>query len=525
MTLRPIIGLETHVQLKTESKMFCSCLNVVDEDNPNINICPVCTGQPGVLPVVNQQAIDWGIKIALALNCKINLWNKFDRKNYFYPDLPKGYQISQYDVPLAEDGFLEINIDGQLKKIHIERVHLEEDSARLIHPLAGEESLLDFNRAGMPLVEIVTRPDIRTPQEAKIFMQELRLIMRYLDVSDADMEKGQLRCDVNVSLIDTDKLIEIDKHDQKQTWVTQIENKIILNQDLNAKLEIKNLNSFKSIEKALEYEIKRQTELWQKNKIPQQQETRGWDENLNVTVKQRRKENLSDYRYFPEPDLPPLEIKKKNVEHFENNLPELPLAKRKRFIQEYNLNLEDVEILVNHEELAHYIEKVFSELKAWLIATEELKSEQNEIKPELKDKLARLVSGWSIVRLKKILDDRGVEIKNCQITPENMAELITLIYRNKINSTSAQSILEEMFENGSDPSHIMKDKKLGQISKTEDLLDIVDVVIKNNPQQTEEYRQGKEPLIKFFIGQVMKETQGKANPKVVEDLLKERLKI
>jgi aspartyl-tRNA(Asn)/glutamyl-tRNA(Gln) amidotransferase subunit B len=358
MTYKPTVGLEIHVELKTDSKMFCKCANNVMEKRPNFNICSVCTGQPGTLPLANKKAIEFVVKAGLALNCAINKFSKFDRKNYFYPDLPKGYQISQYDKPLCKEGYLDIPIwdekkvseksqsnflkeDAKFKRIRITRIHLEEDTGKLMHPDGADYSLADYNRAGAPLMELVTEPDIASSGEAKKFCQDLQLIFRYLDISDADMEKGQMRCEVNISMSDTDKL--------------------------GTKAEIKNLNSFRAVEKSIEYEIIRQRKILEAGeKIIQ--ETRGWDANKEVTFSQRAKEEAHDYRYFPEPDLPPIDFEEKsiiNIEAIRTRLPELPAIKRKRFACEYKLPVSDIEVLVSNKKLAQYFEETISELKSW----------------------------------------------------------------------------------------------------------------------------------------------------------------
>ncbi|MFH1173450.1 MAG: Asp-tRNA(Asn)/Glu-tRNA(Gln) amidotransferase subunit GatB [bacterium] len=492
--LEPVIGLEIHVQLKTKSKMFCGCDNTGEDQSANTTVCPVCTGQPGTLPALNRQAISCGLKAALALNCQIAKKTKFDRKNYFYPDLPKGYQISQYDQPLATNGWLVINDE----KIRLNRLHLEEDAAKLQHG-DNKSSLVDFNRAGTPLIEIVTEPDIKTPQTAKLFLQELRLLMRYLKISDADMEKGHLRCDANISLR---------AHGDKKLY---------------PKTEIKNLNSFKSVERALEYEIMRQTKLWLTNTPPITETTRGWDDKKQITLEQRSKEGEQDYRYFPEPDLPPIVIDQKWLEEVKNSLPELPQAKQARFIEEYDFSPSDAKTLVNNNELADYTEQVISELKAWLMDLEEMDGSEEEIWEKHKKKLANSTASWLINKLGGLLTEKKMDFKEVEITPENFAEFITLVYQGKINSRQAQDILKEMLETKADPSHIMDDHKMSQVSDEQELLKTIKKIIKNNPQQTEEYKKGKEALLKYFVGQAMKETQGQAEPMLLEKLLKKEL--
>jgi len=507
MPYRPVIGLEIHVQLKTKTKMFCSCANLTDEAEPNISICPVCTGQPGALPVVNKEAIKMGLLAGQALNCELQENSKFDRKNYFYPDLPKGYQISQYDMPIALGGYLEIGIPKGVRdfaKIKITRIHLEEDAAKSFHDPETGETLVDYNRSSTPLVEIVTEPDFESPAETKIFLQELRTIMRYLDISDADMEKGQLRCDANISLQKIDD-------DGRPAYET-----------LFPKTEIKNLNSFKAVERALEYEIKRQTKLWEKDEPPKIQSTRGWNDVKAVTEEQRTKEEEHDYRYFPEPDLPLLKLDAM-IDESESFLPELPAAKRKRFYDEYGLSHEAIKFLCADPAWAEYTEDVISELKSWLESLPDMEGTADEIYEQNKKKLAKLIGGWLSSKLQGILADKNLTIKDLKIDPENFAEFITLIYTNKINSATAQKILAIMVETGKDPSHIMEDEELGQMDDVKEIEDIINNVIKNNPEQAEAYRNGKYTLIQYFVGMVMKETEGKADPNVTKVLLEKFL--
>lgn len=500
MEYKTIIGLEIHIQLKTKRKMFCSCDNAGEDKPPNTFVCPVCMGHPGVLPVINQQAIEWALMFALALDCKINKHSKFDRKSYFYPDLPKGYQISQYDEPLAQDGHLIIDKGKKKKRIKIERVHIEEDAAKLLHPEGENYSLVDFNRAGTPLLEIVTKPDIETPQEAKVFLQELKLIAQYLDISDADMEKGHLRCDVNISLR------------------PQNEKK------LYPKTEIKNLNSFRAVERALVYEVERQKDLWEEGKSPQKLSTRGWDEGRGVTIEQRAKEEAQDYRYFSEPDLPPLEFDEKYIEELKVKLPELPYDKRKRFQEQYELDKTEVNILTANRFLADYTEEVISELKAWLLSLEETEGTEQEIWKKHRKKLVKLVANWLINKLSKLLLMKNLAIENMKITPENFAEFITLVYQNKISSQVAREVLEEMLVRGKDPSNIIEERGLSQVSDESQLAQVVELVIKNNPQVVKDYQGGKINALQFLVGQIMKETKGRANPEIVRQMLEKKLK-
>ena len=497
MNLETIIGLEIHVQLKTASKMFCSCPNVDPESEPNSAVCPICLGHPGVLPVVNQPAVADGVKAALALNMQVNQFSKFDRKSYFYPDLPKGFQISQYDQPLAVNGYLEFFVGQETKKITLERLHLEEDTAKNIHQ--ANSSLIDFNRSGTPLLEIVTEPVITSPAEAKFFLQELRLLMRYLGVSAADMEKGQLRCDANISLRPAGELHYM------------------------AKTEIKNLNSFRSVEKALQYEVQRQSELWRQGKPPASQSTRGWDEQKQVTVEQRTKEEASDYRYFPEPDIPPLQLKNEFVEKLRLDLPELPQAKRNRFLEQYAFKLADINIIVQDKYLSEYVEQVVSEFLAWLETAAEVSGTTEEIWQQHQKKICQLVSGWLLSKLFKLVNERQIDFKQQPITAENFAEFLALIFQRRINSTAAQIILEEMFDTGQDPSDIMDEKDLSQSQQSGDLHDWVEAVVRDNTFPVEQYQGGKENVLQFLIGLVMKKSAGKADPTEVKKALKKRL--
>jgi len=479
MEYKPTIGLEIHIELKTNSKMFCSCKNDPDEKRANFNICPVCTAQPGTLPVVNKEAVRKTIKAGLALNCNIPEISKFDRKSYFYPDLPKGYQISQYDMPFCKQGYLEIDD----KKIRITRVHLEEDTGRLIHSQGS--SLVDFNRAGIPLMEMVTEPDLFSAKQAKKFAEELRLILRYLGVSDADMEKGQMRVEVNISLIRGNS------------------------RKLGTKVEIKNLNSFKIVEQAIDYEIKRQTELLDKGeKIIQ--ETRGWNEKKGITFSQRKKEEAHDYRYLPEPDLPTLHLDKKFINKIKGEIPELPQAKRIRLAYEYKLDDKAIEIFTNNKDLGEYFEKVMSELSNWL-------------KQADYQKLVKLAVNYITTDFWSLFGKASISELESKITPENFAELISLIYKGEVSSKIAKQVLKEMFETKADPSNIIKEKGLTQLIDTGEIENIIKQVISKNPKAVEDYKKGKQNALQFLAGQVMAATRGRAKPETVQSLLKKEL--
>ncbi len=513
MNYQPIIGLELHIELKTRSKMFCSCKNDPNERHPNVNVCPICMGHPGVLPVINKEAVRKTIKTGLALNCQIPEYSKFDRKNYFYPDLPKGYQISQQYAPLCVKGYLETLVsEGKFKKIRIREVHLEEDTGKLIHPEGKDYSLVDFNRAGIPLMELVTEPDLRSAKESRKFAEELQLILRYLDVSEADMEKGEFRVEANVSLAKKEG-------------------------ELGTKVEIKNLNSFRTVEKGIDYEIKRQTEILN----PGQkviQETRGWDDIKEVTVGQREKEEARDYRYFPEPDLPILHL---GVADFINGIkaeiPELPQQRRERFKKEYNLLDKKIEVFVFNKDFGEYFEKVMSELRNWVKEVEiKRKVEREEFL-----KLTKLCSNYIITDLQGLLkgasvterSENGAKVKkkfisstigeDFLITQENFAEFITLIYTAAISSKIAKQVLSEMFSTGADPSHIIEEKGLVQITDVAQIEKIIKEVISKNKKAVEDFKKGKTAASQYLIGQIMAQTKGKANPQIVRDILSKTL--
>lgn len=497
-----IIGLEIHAELKTKSKMFCGCNNDSIDAKPNKNTCPICLGHPGTLPVPNKRAIEWTILTGLALHCKVNRLSKFDRKNYFYPDLPKGYQISQFDLPLVYDGYLDI--DEQ--KIPITRIHLEEDTGKSTHPQGKSYTLVDYNRGGTPLMEMVTEPVINSAETAKKFCQAYQQILRYLNISDADMEKGQMRCEANISV----------QEKGKWEYLGNCEIKPVGSYKLNPKVEVKNINSFKAIEKAINYEVKRQIDAL-KDGEKLIQETRGWNENTAKTVSQRVKETSADYRYFPEPDIPPLNIDPNWIEKIKTDLIELPIAKAKRFVEQYNFTKDMADLLAGDKHMADFTEQVISELRAWIDASDDDWERQ-------KKKLAKISSNWLTSELFKYLKNGNGNIKEINITPENFAELITLLYQDKINSSAGQKILAVMVEKGSDPTDIMKDLGLEQMDNEGELDKIIDTILTKNKSQVNEYRSGKESVLQFFVGQTMAATGGKANPKKVIEVLKNKLK-
>ncbi len=481
MEYETIIGLEIHVQLKTKSKIFCSCSTEFGAI-PNSQVCPVCLGLPGVLPVLNKTALEYAIKAALALNCQIAKKSIFARKNYFYPDLPKSYQISQYEEPLSNKGFVDIITNEKLEKIRITRVHLEEDAGKLLHEEVKDSTLIDLNRCGVPLIEIVTEPDIKSPKEAHEFLTILKSILQYIGVSDCNMEEGSLRCDANIS---------IRKEGEK----------------LGVKTEIKNMNSFKAVERALNYEMKRQIKALKEGKRIVQ-ETRLWDENREITASMRTKEEAHDYRYFPEPDLVPIEIDREWIERIRKSLPELPEARKARFIKAYQIPDYDASILTSSRELADYYEESIR-------ASSKLQA--------LGSKLNKAIANWIISELLRELKEADIEIKECKVSPGHLAEMVALIDKGSISGKMAKEVFVQMFETGKRASQIVEEKGLAQISDEEALAAVIDKVIKENPKVVEDYKKGKEKALGYLVGQVMKETKGKANPRLVNRLLKEKL--
>ena len=476
------IGLEVHAQLATQTKMFCRCKLSELNERPNVNICPICLGMPGVLPVINQEALRLGLLVGLALSGEVLEYSKFDRKNYFYPDLPKGFQTSQYDLPIVKGGFVDIENGDIVKRINLRRAHLEEDAGKLMHSV--DRSLVDLNRAGTPLLEIVSEPDMDTPLQAKTFVLLLQMILRYCGASSADMEKGQMRADANISV-------------QKEGSESQ-------------PVEIKNLNSVRAIERALEYEIKRQTEIIKTDGVIEK-ETRGWDEKNEKTISQRSKEFAHDYRYFPEPDIPPLRLLKIfSVDQLKSTIPELPLAKKKRMINEYNLREKDISALIEHRSIAEFIENSFSELR---------KKDEEKYKNNIK-----VAINWFLRDVLGFINDKKISFAEQKITPENLAEFVVLLSKGKISGPLAKELFLAMQETGDDPSHLILERGLEQIGDTGKLLDIIDSVISQNPKVISDFEKGKKEAKMFLVGQVMKDTKGKADPQVVGELLDERLK-
>jgi len=486
MNYQTIIGLEVHAQLLTKSKMYCGCSTDYASAPPNTHVCPVCLGMPGVLPVINQQAIEYTMMTALALNCAISEFTKFDRKNYPYPDLMKGYQISQYDAPVGKKGCLTIEVDGATKKIGITRVHLEEDVAKLLHRNSGGEdySLVDVNRSGCPLMEIVGEPDLRSPEEARQYLIKLRSILQYLGVSTGNMEEGSFRCDANISLLPEGS------------------------REYTAKVEVKNMNSFKAVYLAMEYEAKRQRKAAEEGK-KLVQETRGWVEPEGKTVSQRSKEYAHDYRYFPEPDLPPVIISRDWVEAVRKKLPELPEARRDRFITEYGLTSYDANFLISSKLVAEYFESY-------------MKLEPHKSSPN-KAKTAKEIVNWLLGEFSRLLNANNAEIDKSKITPEKLWLLIDLKERGVISNPIAKEVFEEMFTSGRSADEIIKKRGVSQISDTQELEKIVAEVINSNVQPVADYKAGKETALKFLVGQVMKASQGRANPQLVNEVLKRKL--
>lgn len=477
MGYEAVIGLEVHAQLKTSSKIFCSCSTEFGAE-PNQNTCPICLGMPGVLPVLNREVVNFTIKMGLATNCAISSFCRFARKNYFYPDLPKGYQISQYELPLCEKGRVDINTNGSAKVIGITRIHMEEDAGKLIHgENLGEpdSSYVDFNRTGVPLMEIVSEPDMRTAEEARAYLVKLKAILEYLEICNCNMEEGSLRCDANISLRPEGE------------------------EKLGTKTELKNMNSFKNVQKAIEYEIKRQNHLLS-NGEKVVQETRLWDAGKNESFSMRSKEEAHDYRYFPDPDLVPIVVNDEWIEKIKKNLPELPEEKKDRFVEQFQIPVYDAGVLTSDHSLADYYEncvKLFSQPKT--------------------------VSNWIMGDILRVLKKDDKEISDCPVTPKHLTDMLKMLEDKTISGKIAKTVFEEMYQSGAVPEEIVKKKGLVQVSDEDALLKIVQDVINSNQVEVEAYRGGKTKLMGFFVGQVMKATRGKANPAIVNKLLKENL--
>lgn len=481
MKYEAVIGLEVHAQMLTDTKIFCGCSTKFGSE-PNTQTCPVCIGMPGVLPVLNKKVLEFAVRTGLAMNCRISSCSRFARKNYFYPDLPKGYQISQYELPICEHGHLEIVVDGETRKIGITRIHMEEDAGKNIHDSAasggsggGNYSFVDLNRTGVPLMEIVSEPDIRTPEEAAEYMKKLRTILRYLGVCDGNMEQGSLRCDANVSI--------------------RLEGQ----KEFGTRAEVKNINSFKFVEKAIEYEIKRQIKVLEEGgKVIQ--ETRLWDSNKGITESMRSKEEAHDYRYFPEPDLVPITVEQAWIQELKSSLPELPDAKRARFVSDYGLPQYDAELLTAEKAVA-----------AWFEGAVNAGGQP------------KTVSNWMMGELMRLLNEDSRSIEESPLKPGQLAEMLGLIDKGVISGKLAKTVFEEMYKTGKAAELIVREKGLVQISDESEIEKAVDDVIAKSPGEAERFKAGDEKLLGFFVGQVMKATKGKANPQMVNELLKKKL--
>lgn len=478
MSYEAVIGLEVHSELKTNTKIFCSCPTAFGGEQ-NTHVCPVCLGLPGVLPVINEKVVEFAIKAGLALNCKINTFSKFDRKNYYYPDLPKNFQTSQYDLPIAEHGYLDIEVEGKTKRIRITRIHMEEDAGKLVHSGAtindSSSACVDYNRTGVPLIEIVSEPDMSTPEEARAYMEKIKSILEYIDVSNCKMEEGNLRADVNISLrkAGTEKL--------------------------GTKAEMKNLNSFKMIQSALEYEIERQTEILEDGGHIVQ-ETRTWDDAKGITVSMRSKEEAHDYRYLPEPDLVPIITAEERIEELRKSLPELPDARKQRLMDAFGLSSYDAGILTATRQMAEYFDAVVE-----------------------KEADAKLTANWMMGELAKKLNAEGKSIVESPVSAASLAGLVKLITKGTISNKIAKTVFEEMWQTGGEAEAIVKEKGLVQITDTKAIEAIVDAVIAANQKAVDDYKGGNAKAIGALVGQVMKQSKGKANPAMVNQLLKQKL--
>jgi len=475
----PVIGLEVHAQLLTKSKAFCSCSTKFGND-PNSNVCPVCLGMPGVLPVLNKDHVEFIMKMGLATNCTIAPKSIFARKNYFYPDLPKGYQVSQYEEPICANGWLDVELkDGTTRRIGITRIHMEEDAGKSIHD-QDADTLVDVNRCGVPLIEIVSEPDIHTPHEAYQYLYMIRQIVTYLGICDGNMEEGSLRCDANVSV--------------RKKGETK----------LGTKLEVKNLNSFRFVEKALEYEITRQIEALE-NGEPIVQQTLLWDSDKEICVPMRSKEEAHDYRYFPDPDLVPVLVNQTWIDDVKTKLPELPIIRRNRYINEFKLPKYDADILTSERALADYFDGIISNLKT--------KNEETY----------KIASNWTMVDVLRVINDQHIRVSDFPITPNNLSNMINLIIDGTISGKIAKDVFEEMLKTQESPKNIVEKKGLMQVSDESAIEKVIDEILANNQGQVEQYKSGKQQVFSFFVGQTMKAMKGKANPKIVNELLQKKL--
>ena len=474
MEYETVIGMEVHVEINSKSKVFCACSTCFDAP-PNTNVCPICLGMPGVLPVLNRDMVDKSVAVGLALNCQVARWSKMDRKNYFYPDMAKNYQISQYDLPLCFKGHLDIEVNGETKSIGITRAHMEEDTARNTHTIGGGQSGVDFNRSGVPLLEIVSEPDLRSAEEAHAYLTNLKLILQYLDVSDCTMEEGSLRAEANISVRPKGQ------------------------RDLGTKTEVKNVASFSGTQKAIEYEIARQIQILEKGGAILQ-ETRGWDAERGITFTQRHKESAHDYRYFPEPDLVPIVVDEAWEGRIRASLPELPLPRKRRFISQYQLSDYDAAVLIGSKPMADYFEQAVAAGAG-----------------------AKKAGNWIMGDLQALLAETKQDIADAKVSPRHLADMIALIEDGTISGKIGKEVLAESFETGKAPKAIIAEKGLVQISDTSELDAAVRRVIQENPGQVEQFKAGKEKVLGYLMGQVMKATQGKANPKLVNTILRSEL--
>ena len=475
MDFETVIGLEVHAQLNTRSKIFCGCSTAFGAP-PNTNTCQVCLGMPGVLPVLNKKVVEYAIKMALATHCKITSPNRFARKNYFYPDLPKGYQVSQFELPIAEHGWLEIETGGPKKRIGITRIHMEEDAGKLVHDDHEPKTYVDLNRTGVPLIEIVSEPDIRSPEDAAAYLKKLHAILRYLDICDGNMQEGSFRCDANISLRPAGQL------------------------ELGTRTELKNMNSFRNVQRALEFEVRRQRDILLDGGAVVQ-ETLLWDADKNITNSMRGKEEAHDYRYFPDPDLIPVVIDEKWIADIQEGLPELPNERKKRFVSEFDLPDYDAEVLTSAKELADYFERALA------------------VFPQ-----AKKLSNWMMTELmRELKGEDGPDIRECPISPENLGALLKIIDQGTISGKIAKMVFMDMMVTGKDAETIVKEKNLVQMSDEGELLEMVKEIIAANPQQAADYKDGKTKLMGYFVGQLMQKTRGKANPKLANQLFSQEL--
>ncbi len=472
MKFETVIGLEVHAELSTKTKIYCGCKNEFGGE-PNTHCCPVCTGMPGTLPVLNKSVLDYAIKAGLAMNCEIARYSKQDRKNYFYPDLPKAYQISQFDLPVCKNGYIDITVDGEKKRIGITRIHIEEDAGKLIHDEKSGVSIVDYNRCGVPLIEIVTEPDLRSPEDAKIFLETLKSILEYTEVSDCKMQEGSLRCDVNVSLREEGA------------------------KEYGTRCEMKNVNSFSAALRAMQFEEKRQAEILVSGGIVEQ-ETRRWDDARGISIVMRTKEDAHDYRYFPEPDLLPIEISDEWIERIKKTLPELPEARKERYVKDFGLPEYDASVLTSQKSMADYFDECIS-LGA----------------------KAKTVSNWMMVDVSRFMKEN--ELETIPFEPKKLVSLISLIENGTISMSAAKKVLSEMFLGESEPDEIVKKLGLAQLSDEGELIKMIEDVLKQNPKSVEDFKAGKEQAMGFLIGQTMRASKGKANPKVINKLLFEAL--